>query len=148
MLQLCLPRKQMPPPVASQQFAQAVVHPPAYRRLKHKPLTQTVTQRRNKALEPRGAWGKKPFTPSVTQVSHPSPPTTQGVKKETRYLAYYPQMGEKGPARHLIRFVRPSDWSTSIDLKDEYFYILIYPPHRKFQIAFQGMAYEYCWASL
>ncbi|XP_026102951.1 uncharacterized protein LOC113074342 [Carassius auratus] len=44
----------------------------------------------------------------------------------------------------LLKLVRPGDWFTSIDLKDAYFHIKIYPPHRKFlRFAFLGVAYEY-----
>ncbi|XP_043992827.1 uncharacterized protein LOC122842751 [Gambusia affinis] len=44
----------------------------------------------------------------------------------------------------LLRFLRPGDWFTSIDLKDAYFHIPIYPPHRKYlRFAFQGKCYEY-----
>ena len=44
----------------------------------------------------------------------------------------------------LIRFVRPGGWFTSIDLRDAYFHIPIYPPHRKYlRFAFQGVTYEY-----
>lgn len=44
----------------------------------------------------------------------------------------------------LMKFVRPGDWFMSIDLKDAYFHIPIYPPHRKFlRFAFKGIAYEY-----
>ena len=44
----------------------------------------------------------------------------------------------------LIRFVRPGDWFTSIDLTNAYFHIPIYPPHRKYlRFAFQGVTYEY-----
>lgn len=44
----------------------------------------------------------------------------------------------------LIRLIRPGDWFTSIDLKDAYFHISIYPPHRKYlRFLFQGVAYEY-----
>ena len=44
----------------------------------------------------------------------------------------------------LLRFVRPGDWFASIDLKDAYFHIHIYPPHRKYlRFAFQGVTYEY-----
>lgn len=44
----------------------------------------------------------------------------------------------------LVRFVRQGDWFVSIDLKDAYFHIPIYPPHRKYlRFAFQGVVYEY-----
>ncbi|KAK7905173.1 hypothetical protein WMY93_017780 [Mugilogobius chulae] len=44
----------------------------------------------------------------------------------------------------LLRFVRQGDWFVSIDLKDAYFHIPIYPPHRKYlRFAFQGVTYEY-----
>ncbi|XP_041860863.1 uncharacterized protein LOC121652254 [Melanotaenia boesemani] len=44
----------------------------------------------------------------------------------------------------LLRLVRQNNWFTSVDLKDAYFHIPIYPPHRKFlRFAFQGICYEY-----
>ncbi|XP_038163380.1 uncharacterized protein LOC119798106 [Cyprinodon tularosa] len=44
----------------------------------------------------------------------------------------------------LLRFLRPGDWFTSIDLKDAYFHIPIYPPHRKYlRFSFHGNCYEY-----
>lgn len=44
----------------------------------------------------------------------------------------------------LVRFVRQGDWFVSIDPKDAYFHIPIYPPHRKYlRFAFQGVVYEY-----
>ncbi|XP_036007387.1 uncharacterized protein LOC118567149 [Fundulus heteroclitus] len=44
----------------------------------------------------------------------------------------------------LLRFLRPGDWFTSINLKDAYFHIPIYPPHRKYlRFAFRGNSYEY-----
>lgn len=44
----------------------------------------------------------------------------------------------------LLKLVRQGDWFTSIDLKDAYFHIKIYAPHRKFlRFAFLGVAYEY-----
>ena len=44
----------------------------------------------------------------------------------------------------LLRTVRRGDWWTSIDLKDAYHHIPIYPPHRKFlRFGFEGKVYEY-----
>lgn len=43
----------------------------------------------------------------------------------------------------LLCLVRRNDWFTSIDLKDVYFHMLIYPPDRKYlRFAFQEV--EYC----
>ena len=45
----------------------------------------------------------------------------------------------------LLHLVRQNDWFTSGDLKDAYFQIPIYPPHRKYlRYAFQGICYEHC----
>lgn len=44
----------------------------------------------------------------------------------------------------LLRFVRRGDWFMSIDLKDAYFHVPIYPLYRKYlRFAFGGITYEY-----
>ncbi|XP_054870821.1 uncharacterized protein LOC111570364 [Amphiprion ocellaris] len=44
----------------------------------------------------------------------------------------------------LLRMLHQNDWFTSVDLKDAYFHVLIYPPHRKYlRFAFLGVCYEY-----
>ena len=44
----------------------------------------------------------------------------------------------------LLRLVRQDDWFTSVDLKDAYFHVPVYYPHRKYlRFAFQGICYEY-----
>lgn len=44
----------------------------------------------------------------------------------------------------LLRSVNQNDWFTSIDLKDAFFHISIYPPHMKFlRFAYQGVCYEF-----
>ncbi|XP_023819243.1 uncharacterized protein LOC105357907 [Oryzias latipes] len=44
----------------------------------------------------------------------------------------------------LVRFMRPGDWFVSIDLKDAYFHVPIYPPHRKYlRFSFRGKVYEF-----
>ncbi|KAL0201455.1 hypothetical protein M9458_004642, partial [Cirrhinus mrigala] len=44
----------------------------------------------------------------------------------------------------LLRSISQNDWFTSIDLKDAFFHISIYPPHRKFlRFAYQGVCYEF-----
>ena len=47
-------------------------------------------------------------------------------------------------AASLLRTIRHMDWFTSIDLKDAYQHIPVYPPHRKFlRFGFEGQVYEY-----
>ena len=44
----------------------------------------------------------------------------------------------------LLKSVRQGDFHCSVDLKDAYQHVLIYPPHRKFlRFAFEGRLYEY-----
>ena len=44
----------------------------------------------------------------------------------------------------LMKAVRQGDFHCSVDLKDAYQHVLIYPPHRKFlRFAFEGRLYEY-----
>ena len=44
----------------------------------------------------------------------------------------------------LLRTIRQGEWWSSVDLKDAYFHIPIYPPHRKFlRFGFEGRVYEY-----
>lgn len=44
----------------------------------------------------------------------------------------------------LSRSVQRNDWFTSIDLKDAFHHVGIYPPHRKFlRFAYQGKCYEF-----
>ena len=44
----------------------------------------------------------------------------------------------------LMKSVRQGDFHCSVDLKDAYQHVLIYPPHRKFlRFAFEGRLYEY-----
>ncbi|XP_067307872.1 uncharacterized protein [Pseudorasbora parva] len=44
----------------------------------------------------------------------------------------------------LARAIKRNDWFTSVDLKDAFFHISIYPPHRKFlRFAYQGNCYEF-----
>ena len=44
----------------------------------------------------------------------------------------------------LMRSVRQGDFHCSVDLRDAYQHVLIYPPHRKFlRFAFEGRLYEY-----
>ena len=44
----------------------------------------------------------------------------------------------------LLRMMRRGDWYATIDLKDAFFHIPIYPPHRKFlRFGFEGRVYEF-----
>ena len=46
--------------------------------------------------------------------------------------------------KRLLECIHNRDFCVSIDLKDEYFHMLVHPRHRKFlHFAFQGVAYEY-----
>ena len=48
-------------------------------------------------------------------------------------------------SRQLVQFIKPGDWFVTIDLKDAYFHIPIYPRHQKFlRFAFEGKAYQFC----
>ena len=47
-------------------------------------------------------------------------------------------------SKALLRMMRQGDWYTTLDLKDAFFHIPIYPPHRKFlRFGFRGQIYEY-----
>ena len=47
-------------------------------------------------------------------------------------------------ADSLMRSLRQGDWWTSVDLRDAYFHVPIYAPHRKFlRFGFEGKLYEY-----
>ena len=44
----------------------------------------------------------------------------------------------------LLKTVRQGDWFTSIDIKDAFLHVPIYPPHRKFlRFAFEGEIFQY-----
>ncbi|XDV25867.1 hypothetical protein PO909_029703 [Leuciscus waleckii] len=44
----------------------------------------------------------------------------------------------------LARAIKQNDWFTSVDLKDAFFHISIYPPHRKYlRFTYQGICYEF-----
>ena len=44
----------------------------------------------------------------------------------------------------LLRSVRSRDWFTTLDLKDAYFHVAIFPAHRKFlRFGFEGKVYQY-----
>src|SRR4029434_10545805 len=46
--------------------------------------------------------------------------------------------------RRLVQFIRPNDWSITIDLKDAYFHVPIHHRHRRnLRFAFGGIAYQF-----
>ena len=48
-------------------------------------------------------------------------------------------------SRQLVQSIKPRDWFVTIDLKDAYFHIPIYPRHQRFlQFAFRGKAHQFC----
>lgn len=83
-LQLCLPRKALPaPPAPRQAFSDTVARPPHHRIPRRQAPPQNPPQSRSKAPELKGAWAKKPFTPSVTQgAQQDSQPAREGKKKK------------------------------------------------------------------
>ena len=45
---------------------------------------------------------------------------------------------------YLARAIKQNDWFTSVDQKDAFFHISIYPPHRKYlRFAYQGICHEF-----
>ena len=44
----------------------------------------------------------------------------------------------------LLELIRPGDWATSLDLKDAFLHVPIFPEHRKYlRFHFRGQSYQY-----